>query len=258
MELRRSASRPWVLAHRGASAHAPENTLRAFDRAVADGADGVELDVRLSRDGVVVVAHDPDLMRVAGHPEAIASLDAATLRTIDVGGDTVPSLDEVIDLLGPRGARINVEVKGDVPDRMALVRAVARTLGRRSEAAREALFVSSFRPEVLLGLRALRAHVPLAFLFDDAHTGPLRAAWLRRVVGPDGLHPEHTLCTPGAVGRWHRRGLFVNAWTVDDAARVRALDAAGVDGLITNDPRAVLAALAGRCGTAREGGVERR
>ncbi|MDQ3031238.1 MAG: glycerophosphodiester phosphodiesterase [Myxococcota bacterium] len=231
--------RPFVYGHRGASARAPENTLKAFALALDEGADGIELDVRLSRDGVVVVVHDVDLARVAGRPDRIAALDAATLRTIDVGGDVVPTLDDTLDLTLPRGARVNVELKGDVPDRGALTRAVARLLARRHERERDAIFVSSFRPEILIGLRALRAAVPRAFLFDAEHTGPMRAALLRRAVSPEGLHPHHTLCSPGAIARWHARGLFVNAWTVDAPGRARALAEAGIDGLITNDPAGI-------------------
>jgi glycerophosphoryl diester phosphodiesterase len=241
--LRAQAGRPFVYAHRGASARAPENTQRAFALALDEGADGIELDVRLARDGVVVVAHDPDLRRRAGRPERIAELDARTLRAIDVGGDVIPALDEVLDAVVPRGALVNVEVKGDVPDRPALVRAVARLLARRSARERDAVWISSFRPDVLLALRALGVRVPLAFLYDAEHTGPRCAALLRHVVRPDGLHPHHGLVGPATVTRMHRRGLFVNAWTVDAPDRARALARAGIDGVITNDPAGLRAAL---------------
>jgi len=240
--LRACRGRPFVYGHRGASARAPENTLRAFALALDEGADGVELDVRLARDGVVVVAHDPDLSRVAGRPERVADLDARTLAAIDVGGAGIPTLDEALDLLLPRGALVNVEVKGDVPDRVALVRAVARLLGRRAPRERDGVFVSSFQPDILLGLRALRVGVPLAFLYDRAHTGRYRAALLRRLLRPDGFHPHHSLADPTSIARWHRRHQFVNVWTVDAPALARALASAGVDGVITNDPAGILAA----------------
>ncbi|UJR86018.1 glycerophosphodiester phosphodiesterase [Sandaracinus amylolyticus] len=241
--LRARGNRPFVYGHRGASRRAPENTLRAFALALDEGADGIELDVRLSRDGIVMVAHDPDLQRVAKRPERVADLDAATLRTIDTGGDTFPTLDDTLDLTLARGALVNVELKGDVPDRLALARAVASLFARRRPNERERIFVSSFRPEILVALRALRARVPLAFLFDAQHTGEVRGAVLRRVTPSDGLHPHHSLCTPGAITRWHARGRFVNAWTVNAPDRALALAAAGIDGLITDDPAALVAAL---------------
>lgn len=241
----RGAARPLVYGHRGASAHAPENTLPAFARALDDGADGVELDVRDAACGTVVVVHDPTLDRTAGRPGEVSRMPAHELATVEVGGGaTIPTLDQAIDLVRGRDRRLNVEVKGDVPDRLHLCRAVARVLRRRSPREREGLMVSSFRPEMLAALRALGAGVPMAFLFDEEHTGVLRARMLARVFRPDGLHPQHRLADAATIARWHARGLFVAAWTVDDPERVRALAAAGIDGLITNDPRRTLGLLA--------------
>ena len=241
-ELRRGPQRPWIYGHRGASARAPENTQRAFALAFDEGADGIELDVRLSRDGAVVVCHDPTLERLAKRPGVVAQLDARELTHIDVGGDTIPLLDDVLDAATARGGRVNVEVKGDVPDRLATSRAVARLLRARSARDRATIFASSFRPEMLAAMRVAGAGVPMAFLFDLENTGPARAAILRRVFLPDGLHPQDRACTAQAIARWRARGLFVNAWTIDDPDRIRSLSAAGVDGIITNDPRGALSA----------------
>lgn len=235
--------RPLVYGHRGASARAPENTARAFALALSEGADGVELDVRLSRDGVVVVVHDDDLTRVAHRPLRVANLDAHVLQTIDVGGDVIPTLDDTLDLLCATDARVNVELKGDVPDRSGLVRAVSMLLRRRSARVREQVFLSSFWPGILVGLRALCPSVARAFLFDLEHTGALHAAWLRRALRPEGLHPHHPLCDARSLARWHARGLFVNAWTVDSPLEARKLASIGIDGIITNDPAAILLAL---------------
>jgi glycerophosphoryl diester phosphodiesterase len=245
----RARGRPFVYGHRGASARAPENTLRAFALAMEEGADGVELDVRLSRDGVVVVVHDPDLRRVAGRPDSVHALRASDLAGIDAGGDAIPTLDAVFDRLSGLDALVNVEMKGDVPDRLALVRAVGTLLRRRSANERDRVVVSSFRPEMLVAIRAFGPRVRRAFLFDHEHTGSIRAALLGRAIRPDGLHPQHALCSPGAIARWHRRRLFVNAWTVDDPARVRALAETGIDGLITNDPAGVVRVLAAPLGS---------
>lgn len=241
--FRRRGSIPLLYGHRGASAHAPENTLRAFELALDSGADGVELDVRCARDQVVVVCHDPDLRRVAGRPERICALDASELSRIDVGGDTIPRLDDAIDLVVGRGALLNVEIKGDVPSRFALARAVGRLLRRRSARERELIVVSSFRPEMLAALRTMGARVAVAFLFDRENTGPLRAAVLRRALAPEGVHPQSQMASAAAIARWHRRGAFVNAWTVDDPGLARSLDEARVDGIITNDPKQLRDAL---------------
>ncbi len=234
--------RPLVYGHRGTS-RAPENTQRAFALALSEGADGVELDVRLSRDGIVVVVHDPDLTRVAGRPWRVAELDAHVLRHIDVGGDVIPTLDEVLDSLCPLEARIHIEVKGDVPNRWSLVRAVSKLLSKRHPREREQLVISSFWPGILAGLRILGPPMTHAFLFDLEHTGMVRAAGLIRALRPEGLHPHHRACDSRSMARWHARGLFVNAWTVDCPIEAQRLARIGIDGIITNDPAGILRAL---------------
>jgi glycerophosphoryl diester phosphodiesterase len=233
-----------LYAHRGANRRAPENTLRAFSLAIEEGADGVELDVRLAGSGEVVVAHDPHLGRVAGRGAWVALLPWERLRAVRIGEtERVPLLDEAIDLVVGAGLRLNVEVKGDVPDVRALARAVGRTLGRRTAGERAHLVLSTFEPLLLLALRHHAPGIPLAFLFDRGHTGPGRAALLRRALRPDGVHPEDALCTADAVRRWKARGLFVSPWTVNDPQRARWLAGAGVDAIITDDVPGLRAAL---------------
>lgn len=236
---------PLLYAHRGAHRLAPENTLSAFRLAIEEGADGVELDVRCAGSGEVVVAHDPHLGRVAGRGAWVALSPWETLRAVRLGeGERVPLLDEAIDLVVGAGLRLNVEVKGDVPDRSALARAVGRLLARRSALERAHVVLSTFDPVVLLGLRRhAPAGVPIALLFDAEHTGSIRGALLRRALRPDGVHPHEPLCTPAAVRRWKQRGLFVNAWTVNDPQRARWLAGLGVDALITDDVPRIRAAL---------------
>lgn len=234
-----------IWAHRGASAHEPENTHAAFARAIADGADGVELDVRDAACGTVVVAHDPTLERVAGRAGEVARMTARELAEIPLGpARGMPTLDAAIDQVLGAGLRLNVELKGDVPDRLRLARLVATLLARRSAAERERVLLSSFRPELLLAARARGARVPVAFLFDAENTGRARAAALIRAIRPDGVHPQHRLATRAAIQGWHDAGYFVNVWTVDDENRLRILAADGVDGVITNDPARARRALA--------------
>lgn len=219
--------------------------MRSFALALDEGADGVELDVRDAADGTVVVSHDPTLERVGKDPTVVASASVARLSEIDLGdGERVPTLDAVIDLVRGRGALLNVEVKGDVPNRLRLCRAVSHLLSRRSAGDRDGILVSSFRPEMLTAIRLTGAKVPMAFLFDAENTGWLRARALARVFRPDGMHPQRKLVTEPRIARWHARGCFVGAWTVDDPDEARSLAKAGIDALITNDPRGIVAALA--------------
>lgn len=233
-----------IFAHRGSRLRAPENTARAFALAMDEGADGVELDVRTCRTGEVVVVHDRDLWRCGGDAREVHELPWRDLCAIDVGaGERVPLLDEVLDLVIARGGAVNVEVKGDVPDRPATARAVARVLLRRPAREHDRILLSTFDPLTFLVLRAEARGFTHGFLFDRTHSGAYRAIVIRRLLRPDAVHPEQILATPSAIARWHRRGLAVHVWTVNDPERARALAAAGADILITDDPAAIRAAL---------------
>ena len=237
MNLRRQppSEPPLVLGHRGASALETENTLAAFRRARADGADGVELDARLAATGEVVVFHDDDLRRLAGQPDRVADLPLAALRRARLPrGETIPTLDEVLEELGP-ALLVNVELK--VPafglgPRVAW--SVAGVIARHDAADR--VLVSSFHPGALAAFRLAAPAVATGLLFAAAQALPLRRACLRRLLGPRALHPELALVSERRVRRWHREGRAVLVWTVNDPADARRMTALGVDGIITDDP----------------------
>src|SRR5262249_48285027 len=224
---------PWVIAHRGASAHAVENTLAAFRRARADGADAVELDVHTCKSGEVVVFHDEDLVRLASRPGRIADLDLGELRAVRLaGGDPIPLLDEVLEELGD--LPVNVELKA--PRALArstthLAPAVAKVLARHPSAAP---LVSAFNPLAPGVMRPAAPRAPPALLFAAEQKPHLRDAWARRVLRPEALHPEHKLVDAERLARWRREGFIVNVWTVDGEEEIGRLAALGVDGLITN------------------------
>ena len=234
--------RPRVWAHRGASALATENTIAAFELAVAHGADGIELDVLTCATGEVVVFHDDDLRRLADRPETIASMAWAELATIELaGGHRIPTLEDALIAAGTLA--VNVELKSPKPGRpQPLAAAAAAAIARVG--ADDRVLISSFDPVLLWQLHLSAPHLPLAFLFGTGLPRRLRAATVGMVAGASALHPEHVLCTADTVADWHRRGFAVNTWTVDDPDRLRALAAMGVDGVFANDPRAALAVLA--------------
>lgn len=229
-------ARPLVYGHRGTRRGAPENTLRAMQRALAQGADAIELDVRSCGSGEVVVVHDPDLRRVAGAGAVVATTPLSELQRHDLGeGERVPVLDEAMDLVLGAGALLNIELKPDVPDPQALVAAVASRALARSAAERARVIFSSFGARLCVALQAAVPGAAVAFLFERAGA-----------VLPPGiaaLHPRHALATREALAGWQAAGLIVNAWTVNDPDLARALSAAGVDGIITDDVTLVLGAL---------------
>jgi glycerophosphoryl diester phosphodiesterase len=234
---------PLVYAHRGAHETASENTLAAFAAAASAGADGIELDVRLSRSGELVVLHDPTLERVTGGADtrAAAELTAAELARVDVGGgERVPRLVDALAVARERGLVVNVEMKRDVPDRAAVVRAVARVLRGWDPA--HPILVSSFDPLMLAGLRLARPKTPVAQLVTF---GVFRERVFLAARPPfaDAANVERTLTSPARLRALSRLGVFVNVWTVNDPREAADLANLGVDGVITDAPAAVRAAL---------------
>jgi glycerophosphoryl diester phosphodiesterase len=242
---RNGAELPVVIAHRGASAVETENTVPAFARARADGADGVELDVMTCATGEVVVFHDDDLARLGHRPERIADTPFTVLRQVRLAsGAAIPTLDEVFEACGP-DMLVNVELKvptRDPPPLAPLVDAVAGIVARAGAGGR--VLVSSFNPwAVRLWMRRAPA-IPAGLLFERESPLPLRRAWAAPLLRPFSLHPELVLCSAERVSSWHRRGYMVNVWTVDDPAALAACRRMRIDGVITNDPARSRAALA--------------
>ena len=236
---RRDGAPPLIVAHRGASALEPENSIAAFHRADADGADGVELDVLLCATGEAVVFHDDDLFRLGNRSDRIAAMSLAAIRGVRLtSGATIPTLDEVLVACGSR-LLVNVELKAsgvDVAELRALVEAVARTIEVVGGGVAERVLVSSFHPRAIGLWRRRAPHIRTGLLFEKESSLPLRRAWALRWLRPFSAHPEAVMCTARDVRQWHRRGYAVNVWTVDDAVALQRLSAMGVDGIITNDP----------------------
>jgi glycerophosphoryl diester phosphodiesterase len=241
---RATPGRPLVIAHRGASALATENTAAAFQRAAQDRADGVELDVQTAATGEVVVFHDDDLARLAGRPDRVAALSWSRLRKVALpGGERIPTLLEAFEACGP-GLLVNVELKsGGLFDAAvpALVEAVARVVTDGQRAGR--VLVSSFDPRAVALWMDRAPGVPAALLCERGGLAAAAKALALPLLRPRAVHPQSTLCHPGLVRALHERGYLINTWTVDDPRELRALSDMGVDGIISNDPAAARAAL---------------
>jgi glycerophosphoryl diester phosphodiesterase len=232
------------LGHRGARHAAPENTLRAFELARSEGADGVELDVRLTADRKLVVFHDPTLTRVsAGHDRrAVDALSYRDFAALDMGaGERPPLLGDVLDWAAAHDQRLNIELKRDTRELGRLVTGVARLLRERS-AASERVLLSSFHPGVVALLARMLPRVPSCWLVHARQRVLHRApGW--RLLGAAGVHPEWRTATTARIARWKSRGALVGVWTVNDADVARRLSADGVDCIISDAPGSILAAL---------------
>jgi glycerophosphoryl diester phosphodiesterase len=242
--------RPVILAHRGASAERPENTESAFRLALADGADGVELDVMRCRTGEVVVIHDEELGRLAGRPgRLVARSPWSELRELDVGSwfgaayasTRLLTLPQAVEVLG-RHALCNVELKGRGFGDPRLASAVADVLSRTPNP--ERFVVSSFNPFHLFRFRSAAPRVATGLLFSAGQNAFLRNAASAPLLRVRALHPEQRLCTVANLTRWKAHGYDVVTWTIDQPAVAVALQGAGVRGIVSNRPRELLAAFA--------------
>lgn len=227
-----------VIAHRGASAAAPENTLAAFTTAVTQGADGIELDVRPTADGTLAVCHDPHL------PDGRALIE---LRAGDLPAD-VPQLHAALDVCDAVDL-VNVEIKNwpgepGFDESLRIADAVAEVLASRPAGEQGRYLVSCFHRPTLDRVRAVAPDLPTGWLVLGLSDSD-GAGTLAEIVdgGHDAVHPHHSAVTPELVERAHALGLAVNTWTCDDPDRIRWLAGAGVDGIVTNVPDVALAAL---------------
>ncbi len=253
------AKRPLILGPRGASAVAPENTLTAFRCARELGADGIELDVTLTRDGVPVVIHDDTVDRTTdGHGDIrtmtireVKELDAGAWKGEQFRGETIPTLAEVFDALAdwlqpgsssraPRGI-VNVEIKSTTIGTDGIEREVVNLLAQKN--LEKQILISSFNPLALWRVKSLHPGLKLGLLYEQKGPFYLSRAWLRVLVAPQAMHPEHTMINPAYMEWTRRKRLEVNTWTVDEPAEAQRLAGLGVATLITNQPDVVKAAL---------------
>ena len=237
---RKPAQRPMVLGHRGARADAPENTLKAFDEAMRQGADGVELDVRSSADGEMFIAHDDLVPLRSGSLANLADLSRSQIEKLSpASGEPIAFLDDVLRWKKSSGAVVNIEIKGNLRAPLRLARSAAALL---STAEPDGLILSSFHPLVVAKLVKLLPFLPVGLLFDADQVRAKRVVPYR-LLGAHAVHPQDASVTAASVQRDKSRGALVNVWTVNDPERACQLSRYGVDAIITDVPGLILARL---------------
>lgn len=223
----------FVWAHRGASSIAPENSMAAFRLAEEAGADGIELDVHLSRDGLPVVIHDDTVDRTTSGSGLVSDKTAAELLDLDAGSwfasgytnESIPLLTDVLAWAGDR-VRLNIEIKSEDAGQVVL-----ETLKDFPQAR---ALISSFNHKLLFRMRQKNHHLPIGFLVDSRFW---RLAVRRAIVcAAESFHPQQKHVTRALVSYCHKHNLAVYPWTVDTPARKNSLRRIGVDGFFTNIP----------------------
>jgi len=251
---------PLIIAHRGASAHAPENTLAAFQLALDAGADGVEFDVQLAKDGVPVVIHDANLLRTAGIDTKVADLMSAELAQVDAGswfnkahpaladdlfaGQHVPTLREVLRVVGWSNGLLYIELKSETPDVEALCAAVCMEI--RDSNLLPHIIVKSFRLGAIPMVRLLCPEVQTAALFAPNIKNLLKRKKhiiaIAREIGAHQLSLHYSLATRKLTSLAAEANMPVTIWTADNPKWIKRCRKLGIGALITNDPQKLLAA----------------
>lgn len=249
---------PLIIAHRGFSARGPENTLVAFELAIDCGADGIEFDVRLAKDGVPVVIHDADLKRTTGvegwvnaaTSEQLSRLDAGSwfnrvnprIANPDFSSQSVPTLRQTLELLSEFRGLIYIELKFEDADLEPLCRAISAELEGSPLLPR--IILKSFRLSALPILRVLRPEAKTAALFQlqikTILSKEKHILTVARELGADQLSLHRSLATPKLMRAATHDGFPVTVWTVNKPRWVRRAADLGIKALITNDPEKLL------------------
>jgi glycerophosphoryl diester phosphodiesterase len=228
---------PWVIAHRGASGSAPENTMAAFRRAVELGAGFIETDLHLTRDARFVAIHDTTLDRTTNGHGAVREMTLAQLRELDAGkwfdrqfmDERIPTLEEILEFAKQRDVVFYLELKYD--SAWGMHHALVGALRGVEYAARTT--VISFDGGQIEAVRRLDPSIMTGLLVEVADGDPVQATI---DVGGRQLCPRADLVTPELVERAHAKDLLVATWTVDQPEEMRRVIAAGVDGVMSNFP----------------------
>jgi len=253
------STQPLIIGHRGASAVAPENTLAAFARAIQDGADGIEFDVRLSRDRVPVVIHDATLERTGLVKRLVGELTSKELQQIGVGSwfagrtkspqvsyasEKLPSLAQVFELFSQNRKLLYLEMKCDGGEGAALAAEVVCLIARYQMAVR--VIVASFDLSSIAEVKRIDAEIHTAALFEPRLTRPLSIVRRMKMVdlavasGADELALHHALVRPRVIEKARQCGLETVVWTVAGSEWIPRARSLGIKALITNDPATML------------------
>lgn len=232
---------PLIIAHRGDTTAAPENTMPAFYRAIKAGANGIELDVRLTRDNELVVFHDYTLGRTSdGYGlvnhytlEELQSLDAGSWFSPRFKGEPPPSLDQVFESL-PRHFLLNVEMKVVIKDMRQIAHRVAETIARHQR--RGSTLVASFNPVALYHLRRLDPRIARGYIWSRHHPYPIRARWFMPLVQAHWYNPANDTYDLRVHRNFRRKQRRVLAWDVDFGGDLELMASVGLDAVVTNAP----------------------
>ena len=258
--MRETEIKPFIIAHRGASAVAPENTLAAFQKAIEIGAEGIEFDVRLAKDGVPIVFHDSKLQRTARKNGYAADFTSEELQAFDVGSwfnfknpkkandefseQTVPTLAQLLEFLSDYDGLVYIELKHNSAETLALVESVSRII-ERTHFLRN-IIVKSFDLDSIYQMRQMLPKVRTAALFAPKiltllHKESRRILEEAQKCEADEISIHYSLATQNFVETARENGFPTTIWTVDNPVWIKRAVNSGINAIITNNPAKLLA-----------------
>ncbi len=240
-------SKPKVIAHRGASGHAPETTLAAYQLALQMGVDGIEMDVHRLCDGTIVAIHDANVERTTNGKASIVELTLPELKALDAGGWfnkafpqkarpeyaglKVPTLQEIIDLVKASAVELYIEIKD--PERYAPdLESALLSVIKNNRLESRTNFIS-FNAASIARMKALDSAIRTGLLISELRGDPVRAAM---EISANEIGLRYTLAAQPIVDAAHRNGLAISVWTIDSQADMRRMLQLGVDGITSNYP----------------------
>ena len=230
--LERERGRVWVVGHRGAMGYCPENTLASFERGLELGADWIELDVHLSRDGEVIVIHDETLDRTTNGHGYIQDHTLAELRALDAGGgEHIPTLDDVLTWASANGVTLDIEIKNAPIFYTGIEDKVVHLL--EAHQMLDQVLVISFDHHAVARVKALAPDVMTGVLYAAR---PIDCVEVARQASADAVLPHYAYVVDQDVAQAHAAGLYVGPWTVNEPSLVEDLVARGVDAIASNYP----------------------
>lgn len=236
-------NRPLIIAHRGASAYAPENTLSAFRKAVQMDSDGIELDVQLSKDGHVVIIHDLTVNRTSNGNGKVKNLTLKQLKDLDFGSwfsrefknEPICTLEEVFYYLKDYEGLINVEIKKEWLQFSSIEKKVAELIAKFN--LRNRTIVSSFSTLSLLKIKRIDKNIQTGILYSSSTN---RLILFAKFFKMDAIHPWYQNVNRYMKKIAARNNIKINTYTVDDPVEMKKLANIGVEGIITNVPDVAL------------------
>ncbi|MBS4537091.1 glycerophosphodiester phosphodiesterase [Clostridium sp. D2Q-11] len=232
-------TQPLIYAHRGASAYAPENTMAAFKKAIELNADGIEIDVQMSKDGHLIICHDEKVDRTTNGKGYIKDINLKDLKLLDAGfkfssnfiGEKIPTLIELMELIKDNNMVLNIELKNNVIDYKGIEQKVIDTIKQYNMENR--IIISSFNHNSLYKVKDIDSTIKTGVLYSKKLKNPITYA---KNIKADAIHPSYKRLNRFVIAKAKKENIEINTFTVNIRDYMKLLIDIKIDGIITDYP----------------------